>query len=108
MANMTFKADLVPQTNLGYSLGSSSLKWKINGVADPKLTDTDTKNTSGSSNSASKLFLTGATEQSANPVTYSHTAVYATAGVLNATSYTVAATAQIVYNTSNTCLEIIV
>lgn len=28
---MTFKADLLPQTNLGYSLGSSSLKWKFVG-----------------------------------------------------------------------------
>ena len=34
MANMTFKANLLPNSNLGYSLGSSDLKWKING-ADP-------------------------------------------------------------------------
>ncbi len=30
MANMTFKANLLPNSNLGYSLGSSDLKWKIN------------------------------------------------------------------------------
>ena len=30
MANMHFKADLLPNTDLGYSLGSSSEKWKIN------------------------------------------------------------------------------
>ena len=30
MANMTFKANLLPNSNLDYSLGSSDLKWKIN------------------------------------------------------------------------------
>lgn len=34
MAQMKFKTDLLPNSNLGYSLGSSDLKWKING-ADP-------------------------------------------------------------------------
>lgn len=44
MANvdMTFKANLLPNSNLGYSLGSSDKKWKINGYDDPKLTDTNT------------------------------------------------------------------
>ena len=40
MANLTFKANLLPNSNLGYSLGSSDYKWKINGVDDPKLSDT--------------------------------------------------------------------
>ena len=31
MANMTFKASLLPNTDLGYSLGSSSKKWNIYG-----------------------------------------------------------------------------
>lgn len=40
-------------------------------------TGTDTKNTAGSTNKAStKLFLVGATGQSANPQTYSNSAVY--------------------------------
>ena len=47
---------------------------------------TDTKNTAGSTNSASKLFLIGATEQSANPQTYSNSKVYATDGALVSTS----------------------
>lgn len=38
--------------------------------------DTDTKNTAGSTNSSSKLFLIGATSQSANPQTYSHDTAY--------------------------------
>lgn len=32
MANMTFKANLLPNTDLGYSLGSSNLRWKINNI----------------------------------------------------------------------------
>ena len=37
---------------------------------------TDTKNTAGSTDSASKLFLIGATSQAANPQTYSHNTAY--------------------------------
>ena len=40
MANMAFKANLLPNSDLRYSLGSSNYKWKINGVDDPKLSDT--------------------------------------------------------------------
>ena len=39
-------------------------------------TDTDTKNTAGSTDSSSKLFLIGATSQAANPQTYSHDTAY--------------------------------
>lgn len=37
---------------------------------------TDTKNTAGSTNSSSKLYLIGATSQASNPVTYSNSGVY--------------------------------
>ena len=43
---------------------------------------TDTKNTAGSTNSNSKLFLIGATSQAENPVTYSNSEIYATNGIL--------------------------
>lgn len=39
-------------------------------------TDTDTKNTAGSTNTSSKIFLIGATSQAANPQTYSHDTAY--------------------------------
>ena len=39
-------------------------------------TNTDTKNTAGSTDSSSKLFLVGATSQAANPQTYSHDTAY--------------------------------
>ena len=39
-------------------------------------TDHDTKNTAGSTNTSSKIFLIGAVSQAANPQTYSHDTVY--------------------------------
>lgn len=47
----------------------------------------DTKNTAGSTNSASKLYLIGATSQAANPQTYSSSKVYETDGALVADSF---------------------
>ena len=41
-----------------------------------KTTDNDTKNTAGSTNTSSKIFLIGATSQASNPQTYSHDTAY--------------------------------
>ena len=46
----------------------------------PTDTNTDTKNTAGSTNDTAKLFLVGAKSQAANPQTFSNSNVYATAG----------------------------
>ncbi len=48
--------------------------------------DNDTKNTAGSTDTSSKIFLIGATSQAANPQTYSDNEVYATSGVLTTKS----------------------
>lgn len=45
---------------------------------------TDTKNTAGSTNSTSKLYLIGATSQATNPQTYSNSNLYIENGVLKA------------------------
>ena len=47
-------------------------------------TDTDTKNTAGSTNSDSKLYLIGATSQTANSQTYSDAHVFETNGTFSA------------------------
>ena len=47
------------------------------------VTPTDTKNTAGSSDTSSKIFLIGATSQGANPQTYSDNEVFAQNGVLS-------------------------
>lgn len=39
-------------------------------------TDTDTKNTTGATDTSAKIFLVGATAQTANPQTYSHNTAY--------------------------------
>ena len=56
-------------------------------------TDNDTKNTAGSTNTSSKIFLIGATTQTANPQTYSHdTAYVGTDGCLYSNNEKVATT----------------
>ena len=62
------KLPLVSDTRNG--LMSSSDKIKLNNLS------IDAKYTAGSTNSDSKLFLIGATSQSANPQTYSHDTAY--------------------------------
>lgn len=47
---------------------------------------TDTKNTTGSTNSSSKLYLIGATSQATNPVTYSNSGVYTQSGAVYASA----------------------
>ena len=65
--------------------GSSGqfLKWSADGTAT-WAADNDTKNTAGSTDTSSKIFLVGATSQAANPQTYSHdTAFVDTNGRIN-------------------------
>ena len=50
----------------------------------PSNPNTDTKNTAGSTNTTSKIYLIGATSQAANPVTYSNSSVYTQNGQLYA------------------------
>jgi hypothetical protein len=61
--------------------GTSSTKYlKGDGTWD---TPTDTKNTAGSTDTSSKIYLVGATSQAANPQTYSDNEVFAQNGVLS-------------------------
>ena len=80
-------------------------------------TPTDTKNTAGSTDTSSKIFLVGATSQAANPQTYSHDTVFVdTSGRLNsaapassASDTTVATTAWVAgkgYLTSHQTIKI--
>ena len=74
----------MPMTGSGtsYILRRSSSSTTISEVK-PIIT-TDTKNTAGSTNTSSKIFLIGATSQAANPQTYSDNQVYVTSGTLQA------------------------
>lgn len=98
-----FAGHVYPQANGTKNLGTSSLKWNVvygnkwntstvgsstqpvylkDGVFTACSSYTDTKNTAGSTNSTSKLFLIGAESQAANPQTYSNSSVYEQGGVL--------------------------
>lgn len=74
-----------------------------------KFTDTDTKNTAGSTDTSSKIFLVGATSQAANPQTYSDNEVYATSGTLTAKEVKVGGDSGGVmrYNSATGCIEIV-
>ena len=49
---------------------------QVTGITEVAITDNDTKNTAGSTDTSSKIFLVGATSQAANPQTYSHDTAY--------------------------------
>ena len=69
---------------------------------------TDTKNTAGSTDTSSKIFLIGATSQAAHPQTYSDNEIYATSGVLTTKSVQVGGTAATMqYNSTDKCIEFI-
>lgn len=77
---------------LGYSQSGKNYPVQLsNGKAYVNVpwtdTDTDTKNTTGATNSVSKMYLIGALSQDANPQTYSSSNVYATNGELTATKF---------------------
>lgn len=114
MANMTFGTNLIPASDNTFSLGNSNKKWNIyastiNGVT-PEISDT--KNTAGATNSTSKLFLIGATAQTANPQTYSNTYVFATNGLLSAASLGINNNSttnevRLVWNSTEKCLDFV-
>ena len=91
----------------GPQLGSSTTTYLNN--AGSWATPPDTKNTAGSTDTSSKIFLVGATSQAANPQTYSDNEVYATSGVLTTKSVQVGVgTATMQYNSTKHSIEFVV
>ena len=69
---------------------------------------TDTKNTAGSTDTSSKIYLVGATTQSANPQTYSDGEVYATSGTLTTKEVAVGGgNATMRYNSTDDSIEFV-
>lgn len=70
--------------------------------------DNDTKNTAGATDTSSKIFLIGATAQTANPQTYSDNEVFATSGVLTTKKTQVGGGAcTLEYNTTTESLDFV-
>ena len=90
----------------GPAFGSTTTTYLNN--AGSWATPPDTKNTAGSTDTSSKIFLIGATSQAANPQTYSDNEVYATNGVLTTKSVQVGGTAATIqYNSTNKCIDFV-
>ena len=69
---------------------------------------TDTKNTAGSTDTSSKIYLVGATSQAANPQTYSDNEVYTTIGVLTTKSVQVGGgSATIQFNSTTQSIDFV-
>ena len=66
----TFNIPSVTYNAQGHITGKGSIQLKL------PATPSDTKNTAGSTDTSSKIFLIGATSQAANPQTYSHDTAY--------------------------------
>ena len=80
------------------------------GNATISLTDnnTDTKNTAGSTNTTSKIYLIGATSQTTNPQTYSNSGIYGTNGVLTTSKTRIGGgNVTLEYNTEDECLDFV-
>lgn len=71
------------------------------------ITTQDTKNTAGSTDTSSKIFLIGATSQASNPQTYSDNQVYATSGQLDANKVRVAEKVTLQYNSTTESLDFV-
>ena len=77
---------LVAGTNVAFNVGTA-------GQLTISSTDTNTLNTAGATDTSSKIFLVGATAQTANPQTYTDNEVYVTSGTLTTKEVQVGGTA---------------
>ena len=90
------------------NLATVATTGSYNDLTDKPTIPSDTKNTAGSTDTSSKIFLIGATSQAANPQTYSDNEVYTTSGVLTTRSVQVGGTAATMqYNSTDKSIEFI-
>lgn len=102
----------VTDNNPTLAWGTKSKVATIDGVdinvTMPSNPNSDTKNTAGSTDTSSKIYLIGATSQAANPQTYSDNEIYATSGVLTTKSVQVGGTsATMQYNSTLQAIEFV-
>lgn len=109
-------ASAASSSDISVGWNTSTTIATINGTAVkvkiPANPNTDTKNTAGSTNSDSKLYLIGATSQAANPQTYSDAHVFETNGAFSAKTLGVNADTDsnkvtLQYNTTDSSLEFV-
>lgn len=98
----TFKIPTVTYDAQGHITGKGTTTMTM-----PANPNTDTKNTAGSTDTSSKIFLVGATSQAASSQTYSDNQVYAMNGQLNGNSMRVAEKVIMQYNSSTESLDFV-
>lgn len=102
----------VPSTSASWSwYAGSVVSFTYDGSAwimNDMIGNDDTKNTAGSTDTSSKIFLIGATSQAANPQTYSDNEVYTTSGVLTTKKVQVGGgSCTMEYNTTTESLDFV-
>ena len=106
----TIKANLNSETSLG-TIGTTSNLYAIGIDANNKLAVnvpwTDTKNTTGSTDTSDKIYLVGATSQAINPQTYSDNQVYVTNGQLDANKIQIAEQVSLIFNATTNALDFV-
>lgn len=92
----------------GLSVSGQTVTYTKGDGSTGAITTQDTKNTAGSTDTSSKIYLLGATSQAANPQTYSDNEVYATSGVLTTKKIQVGGTAvTLEYDNVNECINFV-
>lgn len=92
----------------GLSVSGQTVTYTKGDGSSGTITTQDTKNTAGSTDTSSRIYLIGATSQAANPQTYSDNEVYATSGVLTTKKIQVGGTAATIeYDNVNECINFV-
>ena len=97
-----------PNMSVGNAATVNGKTVAVDVPANAKFTDTDTKNTAGSTDTSSKIFLVGATSQAANPQTYSQDTTYVdTDATLASTKVRVGEKCTLQYNSTTNALDFV-
>ena len=92
----------------GLSVSGQTVTYTKGDGSSGTITTQDTKNTAGSTDTSSRIYLIGATSQATNPQTYSDNEVYATSGVLTTKKVQVGGTAATIeYDNVNECINFV-
>lgn len=105
VASLKSKGGVYQPIYFDSSGNAQNTTYTLNATVPSNAVFTDTKNTAGSTNSDSKLFLVGATSQAANPQTYSDADTYVTNGTLRTGKLNVIDKVTLEYNTTTNALN---
>ena len=102
-ANVSITNNVISAVDTKYIAGDNITIGQNNAISS-----TDTKNTTGATDIATKIYLVGASTQTATPQTYSDNEVYVTNGVLTTKAVQVGGTAATMqYNSTDKCVEFV-